>query len=807
MKLSMSAAWSAVLKAHGGAGVGLGSRLRAGASVVTAVAAVAATIWAATPALSAPPSRQSAGAVAKAAAPQPITMQLVSSGSNSLCVNPDGVIWGDGSSPPSTLATDFSNANGNCDPPTQLAGLNTAIAQSLPCDGGLFLAGSTWVGIDSGGMCSDAANSPGQAPGPYTNKYYIYDTEFTLPACASDLSIAGSMLADNAVATYLNQNLIGAQSNLNGGGSSNWTSRTPFSSSNLSYFELGTTNVLDFLVQDHSPAETALDFTATLTYTPCLGTLKICKVAGLGVSTGQSVKFTMTPAPASGASTVSVPAGPGPGGYCVVAGTFAQDTEVTVTESIPSGESVESIGVAPESDQLARSSSLSGGTVTVMVGTGVTETTYTDVSSRAEQNSGYLEICKQAVISKPWDNLAGSNPVFEFTVGGQVADGTHTQSQTVDLPGGTCSSPIQVLAGSVLVRETLGTTWNMVGCSFANGGDLTACNLADAYATVSVLAGSVSNEAILTITNSGYVPNTGTGGSSCTNCNVSFSAVIPAGDSNRDTGTVIGNAADGNPTGTMSFYECGPTAKPQSCTSKANPVGSLVSLVPGTDHTSTATSVRFWPSATGYWCFAESYSGDGNYPASSDTSTDGCFDVTSTALQVMTVTIPYAQAGQRYSTQLAATGGTAPYRWKATGLSKGLKLNAATGVLSGTPTVAGVYAPVVTVEDSAKPAHATSATFTLMVASGPVITSKSSTTFTLDSPRKFSVTTTGFPAPALTETGALPPGVTFIDNGNGTAILAGTAKADAGDSFPITITAGNTVGTNAVQNFTLNVAP
>ena len=36
------------------------------------------------------------------------------------------------------------------------------------------------------------------------------------------------------------------------------------------------------------------------------------------------------------------------------------------------------------------------------------------------------------------------------------------------------------------------------------------------------------------------------------------------------------------------------------------------------------------------------------------------------------------------------------------------------------------------------------------------------------------MTTTGFPISALTETGALPTGVTFVDNGDGTATLAGT---------------------------------
>ena len=50
------------------------------------------------------------------------------------------------------------------------------------------------------------------------------------------------------------------------------------------------------------------------------------------------------------------------------------------------------------------------------------------------------------------------------------------------------------------------------------------------------------------------------------------------------------------------------------------------------------------------------------------------------------------------------------------------------------------------------------------------------------------------PAPALTESGALPAGLTFTDNGNGTATIAGTPAAGSGGSYPITITATNAAG-------------
>ena len=54
----------------------------------------------------------------------------------------------------------------------------------------------------------------------------------------------------------------------------------------------------------------------------------------------------------------------------------------------------------------------------------------------------------------------------------------------------------------------------------------------------------------------------------------------------------------------------------------------------------------------------------------------------------------------------------------------------------------------------------------------PAITSAAATTFTVGSPGTFTVTTTGLPVPSLAVGGAaLPAGVTFVDNGDGTGTL------------------------------------
>ena len=87
----------------------------------------------------------------------------------------------------------------------------------------------------------------------------------------------------------------------------------------------------------------------------------------------------------------------------------------------------------------------------------------------------------------------------------------------------------------------------------------------------------------------------------------------------------------------------------------------------------------------------------------------------------------------------------------------------------------------------------------------PTITSANSTTFTVGTAGSFTVTTTGSPMPALMQIGMLPLGVTFTDNGNGTATLSGTPALATVSSYTITITANNGVSPNATQNFTLTV--
>jgi hypothetical protein len=128
-----------------------------------------------------------------------------------------------------------------------------------------------------------------------------------------------------------------------------------------------------------------------------------------------------------------------------------------------------------------------------------------------------------------------------------------------------------------------------------------------------------------------------------------------------------------------------------------------------------------------------------------------------------------------------------------------------TATLAGTPAAdsGGPYPFTINATNGVIPDATQS--FTLTVNLAPGIISPAGTTFTAGQAGTFTVTTTGVPNSTLSETCALPPGVTFTDNGDGTATLAGTPAANTGGTYPFTITATNGVIPAATQSFTLTV--
>jgi hypothetical protein len=98
--------------------------------------------------------------------------------------------------------------------------------------------------------------------------------------------------------------------------------------------------------------------------------------------------------------------------------------------------------------------------------------------------------------------------------------------------------------------------------------------------------------------------------------------------------------------------------------------------------------------------------------------------VVAPTLAITTTAVPIAKVGTNYSAVLATTGGTLPFTWSLTSgtLPRGIALNAAGGILSGTPLQFGTGAILVKVTDSSTPQMTDSATYTLTVISGLDIT-------------------------------------------------------------------------------------
>ena len=204
------------------------------------------------------------------------------------------------------------------------------------------------------------------------------------------------------------------------------------------------------------------------------GILKICKVAGEGVDIDTGFTFG-TAIPGTPGSTTTVPAGPGPGGYCKVAGSYAVGSTVSVGETGPAGYTVTGIDVKPPS-ALSGAPDYTNGQVKVVTGPGVTEVTFTN-----ERHTGYVEICKTG-------NVAGD---FTFAVDG---------IGNVTVPAGACSPAYQVAAGPLKITEiTPGA--QMDGCSTLPTSRQAGCDLAGLVSTVTIVPGDISTQTIAYIDN------------------------------------------------------------------------------------------------------------------------------------------------------------------------------------------------------------------------------------------------------------------------------------------------------------------
>ncbi|WP_425520907.1 putative Ig domain-containing protein [Xanthomonas hortorum] len=174
-------------------------------------------------------------------------------------------------------------------------------------------------------------------------------------------------------------------------------------------------------------------------------------------------------------------------------------------------------------------------------------------------------------------------------------------------------------------------------------------------------------------------------------------------------------------------------------------------------------------------------------------------------------TLPAGTAGQAYAATIApATGGTAPYSYalSAGALPTGVVLDAATGGLSGTPTLSGTFNFTLTATDSTpSPAAQASRSYSVTIAAATLVPAQPTLPPAVrGSAYNQVLTASGGVAPYRYSiaSGTLPAGLTLASDGT----LSGTPTTQGTSSFTIAVAdAGNASATQAYSFTVSDAAP
>ncbi len=303
------------------------------------------------------------------------------------------------------------------------------------------------------------------------------------------------------------------------------------------------------------------------------------------------------------------------------------------------------------------------------------------------------------------------------------------------------------LTNGLFISTKVGTYLSTVtiNCGAAVSSDATLSNLIPSAGTLSPsFSSGTSTYNVAVASNVSSITFTPTASDSnatitINGMSVGSGATSPAISLNTGSNTisVLGTAQDGSTTHlytiTVTRAVAAPDASNVSATVASNSSGNPITLaLSGGTATSVAvasaplhglatasgTSISYTPAA--------GYSGPDSftYTASnlSGTSSPATVTLTVTAPTLVLTpaagALPAGQAGTAYSQSFSSTGGSAPYSYTSSGVPAGLTLDAASGVLSGTPASPGSYNLSVSVTDQ----HGAvgNANYTLSIAGGPV---------------------------------------------------------------------------------------
>ena len=171
---------------------------------------------------------------------------------------------------------------------------------------------------------------------------------------------------------------------------------------------------------------------------------------------------------------------------------------------------------------------------------------------------------------------------------------------------------------------------------------------------------------------------------------------------------------------------------------------------------------------------------------------------------ITSATTASGQVGVAFSYQITATNN--PTSFNATGLAAGLTVNTTTGVISGTPTIAGTYSVTI----SATNAGGTgSATLTLTINNPVPTTTSISPASTTAGSAQFTLTVNGtnFVSTSTVNWNGSALATTFVSSTKLTAIVPAANVAAAGTAFVTVVNPAPGGGTSNAQTFTINPPP
>jgi hypothetical protein len=209
--------------------------------------------------------------------------------------------------------------------------------------------------------------------------------------------------------------------------------------------------------------------------------LKVCKVAGVGVKIGTRFDFTATAA--GSGRPVTVPAGPAPGGYCQIVGTYASGTPVVLAETVPPRHEVVAIEVLGAAAAHSPVVDIQSGSVGLTLDEGVSEATFTNVGH------GYAEICKSGDVTG----------LFRFTLDGVP----------LEVPAGACTPAIELRAGMHRLVELDAAGTAMLSCAIWPKGRSLDCPAGGRTVSFEVRAGDLSTQSVVTVVNGPAGPGYG----------------------------------------------------------------------------------------------------------------------------------------------------------------------------------------------------------------------------------------------------------------------------------------------------------